>query len=84
MSLITLPVEAAASSGPCLHARQHHPGAPERMLPCAWPECDVGVSEDRLSVSRPDRAPPLVLERRSLVLGGLEQVFLWHPCNRQS
>jgi len=54
------------------------------MLPCAWPGCDVGVSEDRLSVSRPDRAPPLVLERRSLVLGDLEQVFLWHPCNRQS
>jgi hypothetical protein len=54
------------------------------MLPCAWPGCDLGVSEERLSIRRLDAAPPLLLERRSLVLGGLEQVFLWHPCIRQS
>jgi len=54
------------------------------MLPCAWPGCDVGVDEARLSVSRPDRAIPLLLERLSLVLAGDEQVFIWHPCSRQS
>ena len=54
------------------------------MLPCAWPDCDVGVGEERLSVSRPDRAFPLLLERRSLVLAGEEQVFIWHPCDSQS
>ncbi len=53
------------------------------MLPCAWPDCDLGVGEERLSVSRTGRAAPLLLERRSLVLGGEEQVFLWHPCSRQ-
>jgi len=77
-------VDGAGNSGPCLHLRQHHLGAPERMLPCAWPDCDVGVGEERLSVSRPDRAFPLLLERRSLVLGGEEQVFIWHPCECQS
>lgn len=82
MSLIARSVEAAGSSGPCLHVRQHHPGAPERMLPCAWPRCDLGVIEERLSVSRPDRAPPLLLERRSFVLDGLETVFFWHPCRQ--
>jgi hypothetical protein len=84
VSLTTLPVEAAGSSGPCVHVRQHHPGATERMLPCAWPGCDLGVSEERLAICRLDAMPPLLLERRSLVLGGLEQVFLWHPCIRQS
>ncbi|HUM12878.1 MAG TPA: hypothetical protein VLT82_18160 [Myxococcaceae bacterium] len=83
MSLTSRAVDLASSSGPCLHARQHHPGSPERMLPCAWPDCDVGVGEERLSLCRPDRAPPLLLERRSLVLGGAEQVFLWHPCGTQ-
>jgi hypothetical protein len=53
------------------------------MLPCAWPDCDVGVGEERLSVSRVGTFSPLLLERRSLVLGDVEQVFLWHPCSRQ-
>jgi len=83
MSLIAHSVDGAGNSGPCLHVRQHHLGAPERMLPCAWPGCTVGVGEERLAVSRPDRAPPLLLERRSLVLCGEEQVFIWHPCDRQ-
>jgi len=83
VSLSALTVGSASSSGPCLHVRQHHPGSLDRMLPCAWPGCDVGVGEERLSVSRQDRAPPLLLERRSLVLGGAEQVFIWHPCSRQ-
>ncbi|HVP59849.1 MAG TPA: hypothetical protein VMT11_04800 [Myxococcaceae bacterium] len=79
-----LPVDPAGSSGACVHVRQHHPGSPERMLPCAWPGCDLGVGEERLSVCRPGLADPLLLERRWLVLGGAEQVFLWHPCGRQS
>jgi hypothetical protein len=53
------------------------------MLPCAWPGCDVGVADDQLSLDRPELAMPLLLERRSLVLDGVEQVFLWHPCGRQ-
>jgi hypothetical protein len=83
VSLIALAVDLVSSSGPCLHVRQHHPGSSDRILPCAWPDCDVGVDEERLAVSRADRAPPLLLERRSLVLGGAEQVFIWHPCGSQ-
>jgi hypothetical protein len=26
---------------------------------------------------------PLLLERRSLVLDGIERVFIWHPCRDQ-
>lgn len=84
MSLTALSVDGRSTSRPCLHVRQHHLGAPERILPCAWPDCDVGVGEERLSVSRPNRAFPLLLERRSLMLGGDEQVFIWHPCSHQS
>jgi len=82
MTLNTLSIALVGSSQPCLHVRQHHPDAPERMLPCAWPDCDVGVGEERLSISRRDRAPPLILERRSLFLAGAEKVFLWHPSGR--
>lgn len=80
MTLNALSIALGGHSRPCLHVRQHHPGAPERMLPCAWPDCDVGVGEERLSLCRQDRAPPLLLERRSLFLAGEEKVFLWHPC----
>lgn len=79
MSVSPLTVGPAASSGPCVHVRQHHPGSPERILPCAWPECVVGVHEEALSVSRSGAGRPLLLERRSLVLDGIEQIFLWHP-----
>ena len=84
MSLTTHSIGLGGGSRACLHARQHHPGAPERMLPCAWPGCEVGVVEERLSICRPERRPPLLLERRSLFLAGVEQVFLWHPCYHQS
>ncbi len=57
--------------------------APERLLPCAWPECHVGVGEETLSVSSTGVPGELLLERRSLVLDGVERVFLWHPCFRQ-
>lgn len=80
VSLNTLSIAVGGTSGPCLHVRQHHPGAAERILPCAWPDCEMGVGEERLSLSRRDRAFPLLLERRSLFLAGAEQVFLWHPC----
>src|SRR5262249_23339119 len=43
VSLTTLPVEVAGPSGPCPHVRQPPPGAPERMLPCAWPGCERGT-----------------------------------------
>ena len=75
-----LPLDLASSAGACAHLRQHHPGSPERMLPCAWPGCGVGVAEEQLSIDRPGLVTPLLLERRSLVLEGVEQVFLWHPC----
>ena len=78
-----LPLDLASTAGTCAHRRQHHPGCPERMLPCAWPGCDVGVADEQLSLDRPELAMPLLLERRSLVLDGVEQVFLWHPCGRQ-
>lgn len=84
MSLNTLSIEIGGSSRACLHVRQHHPGAPERMLPCAWPDCEMGVGEDRLSLSRRNRAPPLLLERRSVFFATVEQVFLWHPCASQA
>lgn len=77
-----LPVDPASSAAPCGHVRQHQPGAPERLLPCAWPECDVGVGEETLSLSSAVVPGELLLERRSLVLDGLELVFLWHPCRR--
>ena len=83
MPLIPLAVGPASSSGPCAHVRQHHPGSPERVLPCAWPGCVVGVSEETLSVSGDGARRPLLLERRSLVLDGVEQVFLWHPSGQQ-
>ena len=77
--MVPVPEEPTSSSGPCLHVRQHHPGAPERLLPCAWPECDVGVGEETLSVSSTGVTGQLLLERRSLILDGVERVFLWHP-----
>jgi hypothetical protein len=80
VSLNTLSIAVGGTSHPCLHERQHHPDAPERMLPCAWPDCEMGVGEERLSLCRRDRAFPLLLERRSLFLVGAEQVFIWHPC----
>ena len=80
MSLNALSIAIGGTSRPCLHVRQHHPGAPELILPCAWPDCEVGVGEERLSLLRRDRAPPLLLERRSLFLAGAEKVFIWHPC----
>ena len=83
VSVMSLPIGPASSAGPCGHARQHHPGSPERLLPCAWPECDVGVGEETLTVSSTGVAGLLLLERRSLILDGIEQVFLWHPCQRQ-
>jgi hypothetical protein len=82
-SMNTLSIALSGSSLACLHARQHHPGAPERMLPCAWPGCEMGVGEERLSICRQDRAFPLLVERRSLVLAGEEQAFVWHPCQHQ-
>jgi hypothetical protein len=80
--IVPLAVGLASSAGPCGHVRQHHPGSPDRLLPCAWPECEVGVGEETLSVSSAGPGP-LLLERRSLVLDGVEQVFLWHPCVRR-
>jgi hypothetical protein len=80
----TLSISLVGDSRACLHARQHHPGAPERMLPCAWPGCEMGVGEVRLSICRRDRAFPLLVERRSLMLAGEEQAFVWHPCQHQS
>jgi len=54
------------------------------MLPCAWPNCERGVGEERLSICRADRAPPLLVERRLLLFAGDEEVFFWHPCRLQS
>jgi hypothetical protein len=82
--MTTLSIALDGSSGACLHARQHHPEAPERMLPCAWPACEKGVRDERLAICRKDRAFPLLVERRSLVLAGDEQIFVWHPCQHQS
>lgn len=79
----TLSIAFGGTSLACLHARQHHPGAPERMLPCAWPACEMGVGEERLELCRQDRAFPLFVERLSLVLAGDEQIFVWHPCHHQ-
>lgn len=83
VSLTTLSIAFGGSWRPCLHVRQHHPGEPERMLPCAWPDCDVGVGEQRLSIRKENRAPPLLVERRWLLLAGAEEVFIWHPCASQ-
>jgi hypothetical protein len=44
----------------------------------------MGVGEVRLSICRRDRAFPLLVERRSLMLAGEEQAFVWHPCQHQS
>jgi hypothetical protein len=44
----------------------------------------MGVGEERLSICRPDRAFPLLVERRLLFLAGDEEVFFWHPCRHQS
>lgn len=84
MSVSPLALGPASSSGPCAHVRQHHPGSPERILPCAWPGCPVGVSEESLAVSGGRVGRLLVLERRSLVLDGVEQIFLWHPARQQA
>jgi hypothetical protein len=81
--LKALSIAFGGNSRSCLHVRQHHPGAPERMLPCAWPDCDLGVGERRLSICRENRAPPLLVERRLLFLAGAEEVFIWHPCASQ-
>ena len=51
MSLNTLSIAIGGTSRPCLHVRQHHPGAPELFLPCAWPDCEVGVGQERLSLA---------------------------------
>ncbi|HET9157428.1 MAG TPA: hypothetical protein VFN91_12215 [Myxococcaceae bacterium] len=83
MSLKTVSIAPGGSARPCLHVRQHHPGAPERILPCAWPDCDVGVGERRLSIGRENRSPPLLVERRLLFLAGAEEMFIWHPCANQ-
>ncbi len=83
MRVTTLPVDVAGSAEPCEHTRQHHPGAPGRMLPCAWPGCERGVGEDRLSIGRADRAFPLLVERRSMLFLGTEQHWFWHPCPGQ-
>lgn len=83
MLVMPLPLDLTSSAGACAHRRQHHPGSPDRMLPCAWPDCGVGVAEQHLSIDDPGLVTPLLLERRSLVLDGVEQVYLWHPCGRQ-
>jgi len=82
VSVMPLPVGPLNAAGPCGHVRQHHPGAPERLLPCAWPKCDVGVGEETLTVSSTGVPGQLLLDRRSLVLDGVERVFLWHPRQR--
>ncbi len=82
--MTTLSIAVGGSSRACLHARQHHPGAPERMLPCAWPDCEMGVHEERLEICREARAFPLLVERRSLFLSGEDKIFVWHPCQHQS